>query len=67
MTEVIEFGSTNHQSDLVSLHHLLVNYLLLSGSDFINCDRTRRGLYQYTLGLLGVPFESYPFILVTVT
>jgi len=67
ITEVLEFGSTNNQSDLVSLHHLLVNYLLPSGSDFINCDRTWRGLYQYTLGLPGVPFESHPFILVTVT
>jgi hypothetical protein len=40
ITEVLEFGSTNNQSDLVSLHHLLVNYLLPSGSDFINCDRS---------------------------
>jgi hypothetical protein len=40
ITEVIEFGSTNNQSDLVSLHHLLVNYLFPSGSDFINCDRS---------------------------
>ena len=40
ITEVIEFGSTNNQSDLVSLHHLLVNYLLPSGPDFINCDRS---------------------------
>jgi hypothetical protein len=67
ITEVLEFASTNNQSDLVSLHHLLVNYLLLSGSNFINCDRTWRGLYQYTLGLPGVPEQSYPFILVTVT
>jgi hypothetical protein len=67
ITEVLEFASTNNQSDLVSLHHLLVNYLLPSGSDFINCDRTWRGLYQYTLGLPGVGEESYPFILVTVT
>jgi hypothetical protein len=40
ITEVLEFASTNNQSDLVSLHHLLVNYLLPSGSHFINCDRT---------------------------
>ena len=40
MTEVLEFASTNNQSDFVSLHHLLVNYLLPSGSDFINCDRS---------------------------
>jgi hypothetical protein len=40
MTKVLEFGSTNNQSDLVSLHHLLVNYLLPSGSDSINCDRS---------------------------
>ena len=40
IAEVLEFASTNNQSDLVSLHHLLVNYLLLSRSDFINCDRT---------------------------
>ena len=40
ITEVFEFASTNNQSDLVLLHHLLVNYLLPSGSDSINCDRT---------------------------
>ena len=40
ITQVLEFGSTNNHSDLVSLHHLLVNYLLPSGSDFINCDRS---------------------------
>src|SRR4028118_1863939 len=40
ITEFLEFASTNNQSDLVSLHHLLVNYLLPSGSDFINCDRS---------------------------
>jgi hypothetical protein len=40
ITEVLKFASTNNQSDLVSLHHLLVNYLLPSGSDFINCDRS---------------------------
>jgi len=40
ITEVLEFSSTNNQSDLVSLHHLLVNYLLPSGSDLINCDRS---------------------------
>jgi len=40
ITEVLEFASTNNQSDMVSLHHLLVNYLLPSGSDFINCDRS---------------------------
>ena len=67
ITEVIEFASTNNQSDLVFLYHLLVNYLLPSGSDFINCDRTWRGLYQYTLGLPGVGEKSYPLILVTVT
>ena len=68
ITEVLEFASTNNQSDLVSLHHLLVKYLLPSGSDFINCDRSHRaGLYQYTLSLPGVGEESYPFILVTVT
>jgi hypothetical protein len=31
ITELLEFASTNNQSDLVSLHHLLVNYLLPSG------------------------------------
>jgi hypothetical protein len=67
ITEVLEFASTNNQSDLVSLHHLLVNYLLLSRSDLSNCDRTWRGLDQYTLGLPGVAEHSYPFILVTVT
>jgi hypothetical protein len=68
ITEVLEFASTNNQSDLVSLHHLLVNYLLPSNQTLsIAIDRTWRGLYQYTLGLPGVPFESYPFILVTVT
>jgi hypothetical protein len=30
ITEVLEFASTNNQSDLVSLHHLLVNYLGLA-------------------------------------
>jgi hypothetical protein len=68
ITELLEFASTNNQSDLVSLHHLLVNYLLPSGQTLsIAIDRTWRGLYQYTLGLPGVPFESYPFIVVTVT
>ena len=68
ITEVLEFASTNNQSDLVSLHHLLVNYLLPSNQTLsIASDRIWRGLYQYTLGLPGVPFESYPFILVTVT
>ena len=68
ITKVLGFTSINNQSDLVSLHHLLVNYLLPSGSDSINCHRSHpTGLYQYTHGLPGVPFESYPFILVTVT
>ncbi len=68
ITEVLEFASTNNQSDLVLLNHLLVNYLLLSGQTLsIAIARTWRGLYQYTLGLPSVPFESYPFILVTVT
>jgi hypothetical protein len=40
IAEVLEFASTNNQSDLVSLHHLLVNYLLPSGSDLINCDQS---------------------------
>ena len=31
ITELLEFVSTNNQSDLVSLHHLLVNYLLPRG------------------------------------
>ena len=31
ITEVLGFASTNNHSDLVSLHHLLVNYLLPSG------------------------------------
>jgi hypothetical protein len=48
ITEVLEFASTNNQSDLVSLHHLLVNYLLPSGSDFINCDRT------YLAGVISI-------------
>jgi hypothetical protein len=68
ITEVLEFTSTNNQSDLVSLNHLLVNYLLPSGQTLsIASVRTWRGLYQYTLGLPAVPFESYSFILVTVT
>ncbi len=68
ITEVLEFASTNNQSDLVSLHHLLVNYLLPSGQTLsLAIDRTWRGLYQYTLGLPRVGEESYPFILVTVT
>jgi len=67
ITEVLEFASTNHQSDLVSLHELLVNYLLPSGSDFINCDRTWRELDQYTFGKPCVPEESNPFILVIIT
>ncbi len=71
ITEVLEFASTNNQSDLVSLNHLLVNYLTIycpvAQTLSIAIARTWRGLYQYTLGLPGVPFESYPFILVTVT
>ena len=67
ITEVLEFASTNHQSDLVSLHELLVNYLLPSGSDFINCDRTWRELDQYTFGKPCVPEESNHFILAIIT
>ena len=68
ITEFLEFASTNNQSDLVSLHHLLVNYLLpVAQTLSIAIDRTWRGLYQSTLGLPGVPFESYPFMVVTVT
>jgi hypothetical protein len=51
ITEVFELASTNNQSDWVSLHHLLVNYLLPSGSNFINCDRTHlagvRSIYSW--------------------
>jgi hypothetical protein len=54
--------------DLVSPDNLLVNHLLPSGSDFINCHRSHpMGIYKHTLGLPGVGEESYPFILVTVT
>jgi hypothetical protein len=54
--------------DLVSPNNLLVNHLLPSGSDFINCHRSHAmGIYKHTLGLPGVGEESYPFILVTVT
>ena len=51
ITEVLEFASTNNPSDLVSLDHLLVNYLLPSASDLINCDRTHqagvRSIYSW--------------------
>ncbi len=51
ITEVLEFASTNNQSDLVSLHHLLVNYLLPSCSDLINCQRSHlagvRSIYSW--------------------
>jgi len=68
ITKVLEFTSINPTPDLVSPDNLLVNDLLPSGSDFINCHRSHpMGIYKHTLGLPGVPFESYPFILVTVT
>jgi hypothetical protein len=51
MTEVLEFASTNNQSEKVSLHHLLVNYLLPSGSDLINGESTHlagvRSIYSW--------------------
>lgn len=54
--------------DLVSPDNLLVNHLLPSGSDFINCHRSHpMGIYKHTLGLPGLGEESYPFILVPVT
>jgi hypothetical protein len=67
ITKVLEFTSINDRSDLVSHYYLLVNYLLPSGSDFINViDRTYGAVSTYSRSL-GMGEKSYPFILVAVT
>ena len=49
ITEVLRFTSINDRSYLVSTGYLLVNYLLPSRRDFINCDRSNSmGQDQYT-------------------
>jgi hypothetical protein len=61
ITEVLEFASTNNQSDLVSLHHLLVNYLLPSGQTLsIAIDRTWRGYINILLVCLGWEKRAIP-------
>jgi hypothetical protein len=39
--------SINDRAHMVSINQLLVNYLLQSGANFINCDRPQSmGIYQ---------------------
>jgi len=68
MTKVLGFTSINPPPDLVSPDNLLVNHLLPSGSDFINCHLAHpMKIYKHTDGKPGLGEESYPFILVSVT
>ena len=64
ITKVLEFTSINNQSDLVSRRYLLVNYLLPSGSDFINCDRSHergvRSIYSWLVWCGRKELSLYP-------
>ena len=64
ITKVLEFTSINNQSDLVSHRYLLVNYLLPSGSDFINCDRSHergvRSIYSWSAWCGRKELSLYP-------
>ena len=46
ITKISRFTSINDRTNLVSINHLLVNNLLLCGTNPINCDRSdSMGLY----------------------
>jgi len=46
ITNISRFTSINDRTNLVSINHLLVNNLLLCGTNPINCDRSdSMGLY----------------------
>lgn len=68
IAKIFGLTSINARANLVSIDRLLVNNLLLCGTNSINCDRSdSMGLYQFVYGRSNLAEKSHPLILVFIT
>ena len=68
IAKIFGLTSINARANLVSIDRLLVNNLLLCGTNSINCARSdSMGLYQFVYGRSNLAEKSQPLILVFIT
>jgi hypothetical protein len=66
--KISRFTSINAHTNLVPFNRLLVNHLLLGGTNYINCDRPQSvGVYQSFYARSHLAQKSHSIILVFVT